>query len=102
MSLQVPPLFPRDKTKPLISILIPTRGRSVPLRQAVDSCYSLAKRKDWLEFIFKVDDDDTESLSTCEWFKGLGLNCQILTGPRRNGYFDMHHWVNSMAKASKG
>lgn len=87
--------FPRGPG-PLVSIILPTRGRHVDFCASLDSLYSLAKDKSCLEFIVKVDDDDKETIATCEKLKGL-LDYKLIISPRGNGYADMHHWVNDMA-----
>lgn len=106
MSLRAPPLFPRTSNKPLLSVLLPTRGRPNHLRQAVSSCYDLAKDKNCLEFIFKTDTDDRETIDTVEWLKdtfaGAGVVCKHLCSDRGNGYFDMHKWVNEMSAVAEG
>lgn len=42
----------------IISILCPTRGRPTNLHRLVKSAIDMATRKDQLEFVFYVDDDD--------------------------------------------
>lgn len=87
---------------PLISILLPTRKRVDSLRQAIDGCVSLAHNQSNLEFLFKVDDDDTETIEFLEWFKTLGIKTQVIISPRGNGYHDMHLWMNQMAELATG
>lgn len=86
---------------PLVSILIPTRGRVPQLLKAVDSCWSLAVERKQLEFIFKVDDDDLATLSIMEKM-GQILPSKCLVTPRGNGYGDLHEWISLMAKLSTG
>ena len=89
-----------DKT-PLVSILIPTRGRVQKLLHAVDSCWSLACEKKLLEFVFKVDDDDQETLAIVEKLNAI-VPYKCLVTPRGRGYGDLHEWISMMAKLSSG
>lgn len=92
--------FPRGKG-PLVSILIPTRGRPEHLCQAIDSLCSLAVDVSLLEFILKIDDDD---LATQEVATKIEQKVPIkkIISPRGNGYHDMHHWVNEMCSEASG
>lgn len=84
---------------PLVSVLIPTRGRKDWLLQAIDSLWSLAHDQKWLELVLKVDDDDAE---TIEVAKRLPIPVKMIVSPRGNGYLDMHLWVNQMAAVAEG
>lgn len=92
--------FPRGNG-PLISVLIPTRGRPAHLCRAVDSCWSLAKDKSLIEFIFKIDDDDTETISTVEKIEKI-TPCKKIISPRNRGYWEMDRWVNEMSGLADG
>jgi len=46
----------------VISLIVPTRGRPNYIKQLWESAYSLASRKDLLEIVFRIDNDDTASL----------------------------------------
>lgn len=93
--------FPRHPDRPLVSILIPTRGRPAHLRQAIDSVHSLARNKTHLEYVFRCDTDDTETIATVDWLCSI-LPCKKIVKPRGNGYHDMHHMVNDMATIAEG
>ena len=49
---------------PLVSVLLPTRGRVDGLRIAIDSLHSLAEGKFNIEYLLKIDDDDADTI-TC-------------------------------------
>src|SRR5262245_57155345 len=83
--------FPRSDN-PFVSILIPTRGRSQALCEAIDSVYSLAKDKSLVEFVLKVDDDDRETIKTANRLTGM-LGVSTIMSPRGKGYRDMHLWI---------
>ena len=93
--------FPHTSGTPLVSVLIPTRGRPDHLCRAVDSCYSLAKDKSLLEFIFKVDDDDPETMETISKIEKIAP-CKTIVSPRGRGYPEMHTWVNQMSEVAEG
>lgn len=93
--------FPRTPNKPLVSILIPTRGRPDHLRAAVDSVHSLASDKSCIEYLFRVDDDDFETIKVVEWLETL-LPCKKVVAPRGSGYFQMHTMVQDIAKLAEG
>lgn len=86
---------------PLISILIPTRGRPDLLTAAMDSCYSLSCYKD-LEFILKIDADDVPTQETAQRMIAGGLPVRTLITDRGRGYLDMPLWVSEMSRMAKG
>lgn len=96
----MPYFFPRG-SGPLISVLLPTRGRPGDLCRAIDSCHSLADNQSHLEYILKIDDDDTETLSLAEKLSKT-LPLRFIVSPRHAGYPLMHTWVNEMAAIAKG
>ena len=54
-----------------LSILIPTRQRSGQLREFVESFINNVEDSDFLEFCFRVDKDDIESLNKLKELNGL-------------------------------
>lgn len=98
------PFFPRGHG-PLASVLICSRGRPTLLTEAVDSCVSLAKHKNLIEFVLKVDDDDKDTWETAQQIKNrlTGTCCvKICYGPRGNGYDDIDKWLAQMSKEAQG
>lgn len=93
--------FPRGKG-PLVSILIPTRGRPRGLTDTVGSLYNLAKEKSNLEFIFKVDDDDKETTNLVHKIADKLPICKVVSSPRGRGYLDLHKWINQMCSIASG
>ena len=96
--------FFRRGPGPLVSVILPTRGRSDPLRAAVDSCVSLIQDKTSIEFLFKVDDDDKETLDT---IRDMERTCPMIpmhtyVSPRGNGYHDIWKWDNELASRARG
>lgn len=94
--------FPRDPTKPLVSILLPTRRRPAFCAASIDSFFSLANDKAGLEFILKIDDDDEETIKLYEKLKQLPIDIKAIISPRGKGYSHFHHWINEMAAMAKG
>lgn len=93
--------FPRGPG-PLVSVLLPTRGRPEHLYQAVASLYTTCKDKALAEFLFKADDDDPATVDLVQGMIRDGLNGRLFAGPRGRGYLDMHCWVNDMAREARG
>lgn len=93
-------MFPRS-SNPLVSVLLPTRGRPKHLCEAIDSLYSLAHDKSLIEFILKIDNDDLETIDVSNKLSAV-LPLKSIISPRGNGYLDMHHWVNNMCAMAKG
>lgn len=86
---------------PLVSVLLPTRGRPAWLAQSMDSLFSLARNKAGLEFLLKVDDDDLPTQEFLDRIKSL-LNIKVSVTPRGRGYHDIHLWVNQLAAQATG
>jgi glycosyltransferase involved in cell wall biosynthesis len=86
---------------PLVSVLLPSRGRPEGLCRCIDSLYSLARDKSCLEFILKLDDDDKKTIEVYEKMKGM-VNIRAEISPRGKGYLQMHEWVNRLALQAKG
>lgn len=99
--MTVPLTFFRRGPGPLVSVLIPTRGRVPHLLRAIDSLVSLAEDKKNLEFIFKVDDDDKETIDACKKLETL-IVCKTIISPRGRGFHEMHEWVNQMCAYATG
>ena len=55
--------FEHDDTKPVLSVLLPSRKRLVGLQKAIDSLAETVSDKRNVEVIVKLDHDDTESCS---------------------------------------
>lgn len=87
--------FPRGNG-PLVSIILPSRGRPAGLCQSLDSLNSLAKDPSQIEYILKIDSDDQETINVYEKLKGM-INIRAWISPRGLGYMDMHKWVNELA-----
>ncbi len=96
-------LFKRG-SGPLISVLLPTRGRPQGLCESLDSLHSLAGWKTSMEFLLKVDDDDPATLDAARKIGAVLAPGQmrIFSSPRGRGYADIHHWTNELARQALG
>lgn len=86
---------------PLVSILLPTRGRPKWLCEAVDSLHSLAHDKSLVEYIFRIDQDDVDTIKTVENMSRV-LPCRTIIAPRGKGYFELNKYVNECAAVARG
>lgn len=86
---------------PLVSIIIATRKRVPQLLEAVDSCWGLAVDKSLLEFVFKVDDDDLDTIRAVERI-ATKTTCQMIISPRERGYLSQGEWNNAMGERAAG
>jgi hypothetical protein len=99
MNVGFPTYFPRGEG-PLVSILIPTRGRPALLEKAVRSLRSPAA-----EILVRADRDDPH-LPTIE--RTLAMEefgrhrVTLITGDRGRGYGDLHLMYDELARAAKG
>ena len=89
---------------PLVSVILPTRGRPGPLMQAIDSLVSLAQDPGCMEFLFRVDDDDLPTIDTLTSFQKSfpQFPVKLVIGPRGNGYHDIWKWDNDLASRATG
>lgn len=95
------PLVPFKRGKgPLVSVLLPTRGRVSGLLAALDSLHSLSRYKN-IEYLLKIDEDDKETLDAYEGLKKI-IAVRALISPQGNGYRDFHLWINELCSMSKG
>lgn len=88
-------------TGPLVSMIITSRGRPKWLCEAVDSLYSLTKDKSLVEYVFKVDTDDQETIDVISKFSKF-LTCRTLISPRGKGYLELHDSVNDLSAIARG
>lgn len=80
----------------LVSVLLPSRGRPVPLAEAVASLRDLADQPDRLEVLVAADDDDPPTVRAAE-----EIGATVLVSPR-HGYAGLHLYVNALARRASG
>lgn len=94
--------FPRG-SGPLISFLIPTRGRSEGLQNAIKTAYDLAQDKTQIEFLVRIDSDDEVTIKLIPLLESQYKDqIRFIIGSRGNGYADLHLMCNELAFYSKG
>lgn len=88
----------------LTSVLIPTRGRAKMLIGAIQSIQSTATIGSDVEFLLKIDSDDSETKSAIEKFLAYNGDISIrwIESGRGNGYADLHYWYLQLAQISLG
>jgi hypothetical protein len=90
----------------IISILLPTRGRTTMLKSSIESLLKTANNTKRLEFILGLDDDDA---TTLEYVKSevaaLMLPYQVESRAqifKPLGYENLHVYVNTLAGSARG
>lgn len=86
---------------PLVSVLMPTRGRVPWLAETVDSLYSLARDKSLIEFCFKLDQDDLDSIKFIQDLSAI-IPARTIISPRGKGYLELHNFINELSAIAKG
>tara|TARA_Y100001963_G_scaffold157262_1_gene252987 strand:+ start:3226 stop:4002 length:777 start_codon:yes stop_codon:yes gene_type:complete len=88
----------------LISVLQPTRGRAGLSIKGIESLIVQANDIDNIEFIFRFDDDDTETLNEVRTYfdkKYPNVNMKYLVG-ERHGYCHMEKYWDEITHEAKG
>jgi len=95
-----------DDQLPLISVLLPTRGRTDTLRRSVQSLLNHALKPEQVEFLLAFDNDDTESV---EWFQNniadqidQAESVYTCYSYEPLGYIRLNAYVNSLAERATG
>lgn len=86
---------------PLISVLLPTRGRTQGLYESLRSLLNKMYDRSAIEIILKIDDDDKV---TVEFVKDLtwAAPLKVVCSPRGRGYWNVHDWLHEMARHAAG
>lgn len=93
--------FPRTPNAPLVSVLLPTRGRPEYLTHSIASLHNLATDKGALEFLLYIDEDDEATIGQALHLIRAGLNLRFLVG-KRLGYARHHEMTNPLAAVATG
>jgi hypothetical protein len=95
-----------EHSQPLISILLPTRGRTTQLDRSISSLIDTADNPGSIQWLFGFDNDDLE---TYKWFQKNVLPKIITSGARYTcmgfepmGYIKLHEYVNRLAAKATG
>ena len=89
-----------------ISVLLPTRGRPIPLEQSLRSLLDLAEQPDRIEILIAFDNDDVD---TIDYFTDVIVPYLDSTGCtysamqfKRLGYIKLNEYLNELAQHSTG
>lgn len=82
---------------PIVTALLPSRGRPDSLTASIHSLRKKAARSDRVEIIVGADPDDANTAITA---LGLAVPCWI--APRRYGYSRLNEYFNKLAEYAKG
>lgn len=86
---------------PILSVMIPTRGRFNHLIRVIDSYIDNADDKNSVEFIIKFDNDDVETYQRIPSIR-KDARIKYIISDRENGYLSMHIFANYMYKLCDG
>lgn len=92
--------FPRGNG-PLVSILIPSRGRPESLYKMIDKAYELAGDKSLVEFVLRIDLDDQETIECIDVFPPK-WKIKVCVGERKEGYDSLHEYYQDCANMAIG
>lgn len=92
----------RRGSGPLVSILIPSRGRPHRLVESILSLYDLAEDPSRLEFLIKADEDDPETVDEGNRLTVAGLPVRTYVSERGEGWLNTHCWVNELSEEANG
>ncbi|MFI1485760.1 glycosyltransferase family 2 protein [Streptomyces sp. NPDC020747] len=82
---------------PLITVLLPSRGRPTALAESVGSLLDLADQPNRIQIRIAADPDDPGTRNT-----ELPQQATIWTAPERYGYSRLHEYVNRLAEQADG
>jgi hypothetical protein len=83
---------------PLVSVLLPSRGRPVSLRATIGGLLRLADNPEAVEVLVACDPDDTATYEAA-WEADAA---QVLMTGERYGYHRLHEYVNRLAGRATG
>ncbi len=93
-------------TSPVISVLLPTRGRTDVLKHSLLSLIENSANCRQVEYLLAFDNDDLESV---EWFQNniaehidRAGSLYTCLGFEPQGYENLHQYVNQLAKSAAG
>lgn len=96
-------VFLRKKTKKVISVVIPSRGRTEKLDATLNSIFSLAdKSNDNFEIIVKIDFDDHNSIDYIKKWTNDTQNLTFVINTRGKGWLNMVDYVENTIDIAKG
>ena len=90
----------------LITVLLPTRGRTELLFKSLKSLFDKAANSKRIELILGIDEDDTDVKAYIEkeiapWLKAEQIECRANVF-KPLGYENLHTYVNTLAQSAQG
>jgi hypothetical protein len=85
----------------LVSVLIPTRKRTSMLARCIQSFELLSAHPDQIELIFRIDNDDIETIKFINEYP-FTISTKQIIADRGNGYGDLHLMHNHMTYVAEG
>lgn len=87
-----------------VSFLIPTRGRTQYTEKLVKSIINNSSKKREFEILFKIDEDDWDTIRYFEkvLYPEFKEYIDYFITPRGKGYIDIHNYVNFLCEKSSG
>jgi hypothetical protein len=91
--------------QPLVSVMVPSRGRVAHLAKSIDSLRNLATDPKRFEVLVWADDDDQPTMDfvySPGFIYPSGPLTKALIGPRGRGYADLHSFYNRLCGIASG
>jgi hypothetical protein len=89
-------------TDPLVSVLLPTRGRPEALIESVTSLFETAGDDKSFEVLYAVDTDDEGTLEVMLSDLLRTGTDQVKVYPERHGYANLHEYINGLVPHARG
>lgn len=88
--------------KPMVGVMIPTRGRVALLRECLDSLNNTVRFPENAEILLKVDEDDEPTIEALRrYHRNSDIDLRYVVTPRYSGYGSLHHFYNMLAGISR-
>jgi hypothetical protein len=89
-----------------ISVLLPVRGRPIPMEQCLHTLIDTATKPERIEVLIAFDDDDTDTIDyfvdvIAPYLDSKGVTYSAMQF-KRLGYIRLHEYLNELAKHSSG
>jgi hypothetical protein len=89
-----------------ISVLLPVRGRSIPMEQCLHTLISTATKPERIEVLIAFDDDDTDTIDyfvdvIAPYLDAKGVTYSAMQF-KRLGYIRLNEYLNELANHSTG
>lgn len=84
-----------------VSVILVTRGRPEHLKKAIASLYDKSYNKHAIEYLLKVDSDDTLTIEAVKELAKI-YPVKAIVSERSSGYRMMHIWTSQLSSLAKG